>query len=103
MNAKHTPTPWTLQQDTTQNYTICADKYTIAMDNVNDSDLMPKGMSISNGKRIVHCVNMHEEMLEALKVLSEYIARHEKFLPETQERDELAEDLIALIDKAKGE
>ena len=60
---KHTPTPWKYQDIKTE-----YDNRAVIMVE-NETELIARLVKVSNAAYIVHCVNMHEELVEALKYL----------------------------------
>lgn len=72
MNAKHTPTPWhVVEINNGKDIQIDSEKLHIC-------NITRYGMAVGiheqeNAKRIIHCVNMHDELVEALKYVQEMI------------------------------
>lgn len=65
---EHTKTPWHYQEN--------ADAYTHIIRGENDVYILGLsqkygGTDEANARHIVHCVNMHDELVEALRIVSE--------------------------------
>lgn len=106
MNA-HTPTPWETditwhRIDNHKGIPILKNGNIIAKAILFDSASVPRAESIANAKRIVHCVNTHDEMIEALKQCQDYLQRNEHFLPEAPDKEEIASIVMEALSNAQG-
>lgn len=76
MTQKHTPTPWTFKQDpktgdcgiTAVGVGILAETYA----EIRRAHEYATGESHANAAHIVKCVNMHDELVEALEIAETY-------------------------------
>lgn len=69
MNAKHTPGPWHVGGDGTVIY--APDEWAVTVSTKVYSRENPIETAEANAARIVLCVNMHDELLAALKAITE--------------------------------
>lgn len=81
MTKKHTPTPWVLDDDGDGDYKIISEEgRLIAV----ETSYYPIAPSVEDAAHIVKCVNMHDELVEALKWAKEQL---EVFASETMGED----------------
>ena len=96
MNNKHTPGPWEIVGDEKGGIKI------IAPENLSIANLLWKGQKViqnANAARIVLCVNVHDELLEALEDLLTVCIRRGKLL-NTRSQDPVLDHARAVITKA---
>ena len=75
---KHSKLPWDVHFDTTDNWCIVTDNFTVAHDNICDTQLNTK-VSKANGQFIIKACNNHYELLKALKLAVHALNRKPNF------------------------
>ncbi len=86
--AKHTSTPWHYDELGTDYYHI---------EDINHNAIAKTDRE-ANAFHIVKCVNSHETLINALKKCQNYFIRNEHFLPETQDREEIASIVLEALE-----
>ena len=97
---KHSKLPWDVYFDTTDNWCIVTDNFTVAQDNTCDTKLRPE-LSKANGQFIKKACNNHYELLKALKLAVHALNRKPNFSVNCSDKNiKNSYAIAAICDKA---
>ena len=101
MSTKHTPTPWNISEELTDQWHIVIEtncRGTVLVERMVRED---EGLAEANAAHIVRCVNLHDELVHIAQSALELMYDSKGHLEEKTRLDAI-ESLKDLLDRAKG-